>query len=131
MRLITYKKPNYLDQWLNQEVAPRKQAYLPKADVSETEKGFEINLILPGFTREEIEVNLQDSELSITGTLKEELKDSNFLRRKGTIADFQRRFHLPEGINEEEVAASYEAGILRIFIPKQEKEVLKRQINVQ
>lgn len=131
MKLITYRKPSYLEQWLNQEVAPRKQAYLPKADVSESEAGFEINLILPGFTREEIEVNLKDNELTITGTLKEELKESNFLRRKGSIADFQRRFHLPEGINEEAVTASYEAGILSLFIPKKEKEVQKRQISVK
>lgn len=132
MKYLSYRRPAYLDQWLAQEFSPQapKTSYQPKVNVTEDDKGFEVSLLVPGFDKEEIHVNLQDSVLTVEAKLDEALANSNFLRKQGKISDFSRKFQLPDTINEEALQANYAAGILTLNIPKKEKVQVKKQITV-
>ena len=136
MNYRTYRKPSYLDQWLNNQVTSQaskagKNTYQPQVNITEDDKGFELSLLVPGFDKTEISVNLQNGVLTVEAKLKEELAKSNYLRKQGKLSNFIRKFQLPDTIDEEGLNAHYAAGILSLHIPKQERVQLKKQITVQ
>ena len=133
MNYLTYRRPSYLDQWLAKEFAPKasQSTYQPKVNVVEEEGAFEISLLVPGFEKEELNINLQDNVLMIEAKLNQESGQSNFLRKQGRIGDFTRKFQLPDTLDAEALSANYAAGILTINIPKKEKVLVKKQITVQ
>lgn len=106
--------------------------FVPKADVWETEKGYEVHLTVPGMKKEDFNVDLKDNYLTVSGErkLERENKEGNFHSIESQYGSFSRSFALPELADASAVSAKYENGILEIFIPKDEKKTVKSTIKV-
>ena len=106
--------------------------FIPAVDISETEKSFELELAVPGFKKEDFELNYDDGQLTISGERKfeTEQKDVNYHKRETRYGTFSRSFHLPENVNDSKIQANYQDGILKVTLPKDQKKELKKTIKV-
>ena len=102
----------------------RHAGNLMKTDVREHEEGYEIDIDLPGFKKEEINLELQNGYLTVSaakGVDKTEEKKGKLIRQERFAGAMQRSFYVGEGIDENDVKAKFEDGILSLSFPK-EKE---------
>jgi HSP20 family protein len=121
----------FFENSLNHGVS--ESSFTPRADVYEFEKHFEIHLVVPGMNKEDFKIDLQDNYLMVTGErkMRAEAKNAQVVAQESVIGTFSRSFHLPETVKAAEIAATYNAGILEIRLPKDEKKVLKQTIQVK
>lgn len=107
------------------------QAWAPKLDVHEDKDKFTVNLELPGFKREDINVHLEDGALVISGERKEETvgEETEIRRRERYYGKFSRTLTLPTAVTVDKVKAAYKDGILTVTLPKAE-EAKPKQIDV-
>lgn len=122
-----------LDRFFNETVNARSRAntFMPLVDAFEDEKAFEIRLTLPGMKREEIAVDLQDGQLTVSGERKLEHKNQKYHLVESQYGAFKRTFQLPENVSINDIEASYTNGILAVRLPKDEQKVLKKRIEVK
>ena len=98
----------------------------PKANVKEEKDQFVIELLAPGFTREQININLKNEILTIKGeALKEAQEKTHYTTREFVASDFVRRFSVPDSVNTEMISAEFSNGILEIILPKREENIDK------
>jgi HSP20 family protein len=100
----------------------------PAMDVYETDDKVTVEAHLPGIKREEVEVTLSGTTLTIKGErhAKEELKEEHYLRREVHYGTFTRQITLPQNADLERATASFSDGVLRIVFPKQAAPQPKR-----
>ncbi len=102
-----------------------------KTDVKESENGYELNIDLPGFKKDEINAQLNDGYLTITaakGLDKDEQdKEGRYIRRERYAGSMQRSFYVGESITEEDIHAKYEDGILKLSVPKAEAKKVEEK----
>ena len=95
-----------------------------KTDVKETDSGYEVDIDLPGFKKDEINVQLDNGYLSISaakGLDKEEKnKEGKYIRKERYAGAMRRSFYVGDALTQEDIKAKYESGILRLSIPKKE-----------
>lgn len=107
----------------------------PATNIVENEKEFRLEIVLPGWTKEEVKVEIDKDLLSISGERKEEKDQSNdeFLRKEFKKESFERSFTLPKEIDHQKIEAVHNNGILNVRIPKDLKtlEKMKRLISVK
>ena len=106
-----------------------------KTDVKETDEGYEVDIDLPGFKKDEISAQLDNGYLTISaskGLDKEEKdKQGKYIRRERFSGAMSRSFYVGDGITQEDIKAKYEDGILRLSVPKsEEKKEQKKLINI-
>ena len=93
-----------------------------KTDVRELDNGYEIIVDLPGFKKDEIEVQLEDGYLTISAAKgldkEEDDKNGKFLRRERYTGAMSRSFYIGEGFTVKDIKAKYENGILSLTVPK-------------
>ena len=97
---------------------------LMKTDVKETEDGYEVDVDLPGFKKDEISLELNNGYLTISTEKSlekdKENKKGKMLRQERYSGVMQRSFFVGEHLTEEDIKASYENGVLHVMIPKKE-----------
>ena len=108
-----------------------------KTDVKETDEGYEVDIDLPGFKKDEIQLELNNGYLTIS-TQKalekdEKNKKGRMLRQERYAGVMQRSFYVGEHITEEDVKASYESGVLHLVLPKKDapKAPEKKTIQIE
>jgi HSP20 family protein len=101
---------------------------MPAVEVLEDEDKFVVRAELPGMKKEEIDVSLLESTLTIEGERKaeSEVKDDGYNRRELSYGKFRRSMVLPETVRARKVEAKYEDGILEIALPKVAKARRKK-----
>ena len=106
-----------------------------KTDVKETEEGYEVDIDLPGFKKDEIHLELNDGYLTISTEKSLEKDDKNkkgrMLRQERYAGVMQRSFYVGEHITEEDVKASYESGVLHLVLPKKDAPRLPEKKTIQ
>ena len=108
-----------------------------KTDVKETDEGYEVDVDLPGFTKDEIKLELNNGYLTISTekSLNKENKENKgkMLRQERYVGTMQRSFYVGGSITEEDIKAKYENGVLSLTIPKKEvrKVPEKKQILIE
>lgn len=104
----------------------------PSADLSETDKAVEVRMDLPGVKPEEIDIQLNNNVLTVSGERSEEKEEKGrtYHRVERRAGKFARSFTLPCAVAEDEVAAEHHDGILTITLPKTE-EAKARKITVK
>ncbi len=104
-----------------------------KTDVRETEDTYELDIDLPGFKKDELNLDLKNGYLTIQATkgLDKDEKDKNgkYIRQERYAGSMSRSFYVGE-VPMEAVKARYEDGILRISLPKQEKKALPKPTTI-
>lgn len=126
---------NLIDRFFNDSVARSggsSYSFVPRVDVIEGEKAFEVHVAVPGMNKEDFKIDLNDNYLTISGERKwaDEKKEINFHSIETQYGTFSRTFTLPENVDATKINAKYVNGILEINIPKDEKKVLKSTIKV-
>ncbi|GJM27907.1 MAG: hypothetical protein DHS20C17_05420 [Cyclobacteriaceae bacterium] len=106
--------------------------FVPAVDIAESDKAFELAFAVPGFKKEDFNLDYKDGNLTISGERKfqSEQKDVNYHTRETRYGKFSRTFHLPENINDDKIQAAYVDGILKVTLPKDEKKELKKTIKI-
>ena len=108
--------------------------HVMKTDVRETEDGYEVDVDLPGFKKDEIKLALNQGYLVISAEKSMEKTDGNkkgkMLRQERYAGVMQRSFYVGGGVTETDVKASYESGVLHIRIPKKEAQKLPEEKSI-
>ena len=142
MALVRYTRPNYrhlsksfnelMDEFFEPINARTTNNLTPKVDIRENEQEFEFLLELPGVRKEDLQIELEQDVLYVSGERKvaEETKETNVHIMEQFYGSFHRSFHLPQGLDKENITAQCQDGILRLTIKKDEKAV-KKQIAIQ
>lgn len=102
-----------------------------KTDVRETENGYELDIDLPGFKKDEITAQLKDGYMTISASkgLDKDKKDKEgrYIRRERYAGAMSRSFYVGEGVTEEDIHAKYEDGILKLSVPKKDKKAVEQK----
>ena len=106
--------------------------WAPRTDLSETDDAFRIRLDVPGMTKDDIAINLQNNTLTVSGERSSERqKDGEeYVRVERAFGNFHRTFTLPDAVDPDRVEATYDEGVLTINVPKTETST-RRQIEIQ
>ena len=100
-----------------------------KTDVKETDTGYEVDIDLPGFKKDEINAQLYNGYLTISaakGLDKDEKdKKGKYIRKERYAGAMSRSFYVGEGVTQEDIKAKYEDGILRLSVPKKEAKAVE------
>ena len=106
-------------------------SFTPAADIYEDEKKITIKLEVPGMEEKDLDVRVENNTLTIKGERKmeKEEKEENFHRIERRYGSFFRAFTLPSTVDTEHVAASYNAGVLKLELTKK-PEAQPKQIKV-
>ena len=100
-------------------------ANLMKTDIQEHEDGYTLEMDLPGFKNDEIQIELNNGYMTISAAkgLDEDEKDKKsgkYIRRERYTGSCQRSFYVGEDVTEEDIKAEFKHGILKLFVPKKE-----------
>jgi len=104
-----------------------KKQSMPAVNVRESDKDFEIEVAAPGLTKKDFKVTVDNGVLTLSSEKEEEKeqKEKNYTRREFSYSAFTRSFTLPENVNEEDVKANYQDGILKLNVAKKSITVSK------
>ena len=95
-----------------------------RTDIKENDKGFTLSIDLPGYKKEDITAEIKDGYLSVCAKTCEEHEEKDdegvYIKRERTFGSCSRNFYIGEEIEETEVKAKFEDGILKVFVPKKE-----------
>ncbi|MBO4687095.1 MAG: Hsp20/alpha crystallin family protein [Clostridiales bacterium] len=125
---------NLFDDWMgfpmrelanvDRRLYGKNASHIMKTDVKETDGTYELEVDLPGFKKDEINVKLEDGYMTISATkgLDSEKKDKHgkIIRQERYAGAMQRSFYVGEGVRTEDVKAKFEDGVLKLDIPKKE-----------
>lgn len=125
---------NLLDDWMDfprmdfpdvdRKLYGKHASHVMKTDVHEHEEGYEVDIDLPGFKKDEIHLDLENGYLSVNASKQldkeEKNKKGKLIRQERYSGSMQRSFYVGENITEEDIKAKYEDGVLKLSVPKKE-----------
>ncbi len=147
MNLVRFNNPRYnansvlVDELFNNffkndyhEDYAKNCSAKPATNVFETEDNFKIEILLPGFKKEDVKLNYQNNLLTIK--VENEVKEENseefkYAHREFGSFNFEKQYRIPKSINDKKISASFEDGILSITLLKKEKALEKAPINIE
>ncbi len=140
MSLIKYNRlPNNLFRFFDDPTTKAffegNHANRPPVNILETEKDFLLEVAAPGLNKDDFNIEVNDQKLTISyqRTDADEPQKPNYLRKEFRTGSFSRSFHFDHKVvNDDKIVATYEAGILKVTLPKQETAIAKgpKQISV-
>lgn len=102
-----------------------------KTDVKEKENGYEVAIDLPGFKKEEVTAKLEDGYLTISAQKDvnndEKDEDGKYIRRERYTGQCRRSFYVGEAVEDNEIKAKFEDGILKLEIPKKDVKAVEQK----
>ena len=124
------------DDWMNfgfpeveKALYGKHASHEMKTDVRETDSGYEVDIDLPGFKKDEINIQLDNGYLSISaakGLDKDEQdQEGKYLRKERYAGSMSRSFYVGNAITQDDIKAKYESGILRLSVPKKAAEEIE------
>ncbi len=94
-----------------------------RTDIKESEDGFELDIDLPGYKKEDVKAELKDGYLTIsaqTSTDSDEKEDGRYIRRERYYGTCSRSFYVGKEVTQDEIRARFEDGILKVAVPKKQ-----------
>jgi HSP20 family protein len=95
--------------------------WTPMADVTETDDAYQVNVELPGISKDQVDIQLQDRELVISGEIQEQDGEGRRRRSSRRMGRFEYRTFLPNDIKTDGAKAELHDGVLTVTIPKSEE----------
>ena len=132
---------NLFDDWMDfsfpdidKKLYGKHAKNVMKTYIKEKDEGYELVVDLPGFKKDEIEVQLENGYLTISaakGLDKDETdKNGKYLRQERYAGSMSRSFYVGEGITEEDIHGKFENGILKVDIPKAEAKRVEQKKHI-
>lgn len=111
---------------------PWRHAF-PPVNVKENDKSFDIELMVPGFDKKDLNISIDEGFLTVSAESEhdEEKKEDNYTKKEFESSSFSRSFHIPVNANEENIQAKYEDGVLRLTIPKKNITEVKSKKSIE
>src|SRR6185295_8042815 len=102
--------------------------WMPAMDLVEADDSYVLQADLPGLTQDDIQIEFEDRTLTVSGERKaeHEIKKDGYVRVERAFGSFSRSLTLPQGVDPEALAASFENGVLEVRIPKPEARKPRR-----
>lgn len=133
-------RDNLLDNWMGNAFAGfadidkalygKNAGNMMKTDVQEADGKYQVSVDLPGFDKNEISAELKDGYLTITASrnLNNDQQDENgrYIRRERYGGTMQRSFYVGGHVQQEDIRAKYENGVLRLEIPKEDSPAVEK-----
>ena len=118
------------DDFFNDEFFTRKERELMKTDIKETKDNYLVDIDLPGFKKENINLSLNDGYLNIEAKVDNEdnKEEEKFVRRERFHGECSRSFYVGKDIKEEDISAELKDGILKVEIPKLSEEDKNKEV---
>lgn len=124
---------NFFDDFMSfpfERAQGRKvQDAVMRTDIKETEQGYQLEMELPGFTKEDLNAKLEDGYLTITATHSshseqpsEERSKERYIRRERYYGTYARRFFVGKYLTQADMKAKFENGILTLTFPKEDNK---------
>lgn len=108
----------------------QRPEHSPAANISETEEAFNLNLFVPGYSKEQVNIELDEFVLTVSAEIENENEQTEW-RKEYVLDSFSRSFRLPKSIDIDAIKAEQKDGVLNIVIPKKkEEEKLKKLIEI-
>jgi HSP20 family protein len=104
--------------------------WTPRTAIHEGEHEFTLELDLPGVQQQDIELQVEQNQLTIRGERKPSAALDSYRRVEPSFGTFSRTFALPDSVNKDAISAKLEAGVLRVTLPQRE-ETKPRRIEVK
>lgn len=131
---------NLFDEWMgnafsnfanvDKELYGKHAKNMMKTDVKETDNAYQVAIELPGFDRSEISAELQDGYLTITASKgldkDEQDQEGRYIRRERYAGAMQRSFYVGKAVQQEDIRAKYESGVLKLEIPKKDAKAIEQ-----
>ena len=111
----------FYDDKAERKLYGRRGRNLMKTDIKETDEGFELEIDLPGFKKEEVKASLENGYLTITaekGLDEEKEEKGRYIRRERYSGICERTFYVGEAVTENDIKGEFKHGILKLFVPK-------------
>lgn len=100
-----------------------RASQIMKTDIKEKENGYELEIDLPGFKKEEIQISLEKGNLTISAAKnlskdEQDKETGRYIRRERYTGACSRSFYVGEDVTQDEIKAGFQHGILTLFVPK-------------
>lgn len=123
LSMLQRRMNRLFDETFNDEPEDRNLSWSPRVDLVELEDRFEVSAELPGLTRDDVKVELQENVLTLSGEKQSavEKKDRNLFICERNYGQFRRSFQFPNRVDASKIDASFKDGILTVSLPKVEE----------
>ncbi len=129
LQLRTLKHPNWEREFEHLFNFSREDQWSPAVDIVEEEKFFSVSMDVPGLKKENIDLEVKENRLFVSGERKINVDQERLLRSERRYGKFSRIFTLPQDVNTDAIEARFEEGVLTVTLPKVEK-VQPKKINI-
>lgn len=139
MSLKTLAKPGNLtsvfsdffqpwNEWFLDGTA-NKALTLPRVNIIEDDASYNLSIAAPGLHKKDFKIDLDGNLLTVSAQKEEskEEKEQSYTRREYNFSSFSRSFTLPEEVMQDKINATYDGGILKLMLPKNEKALKNGQ----
>lgn len=113
----------------------RKESRLMKTDIKEKKDKYIIDVDLPGYEKENIEIEMENGYLKVTAKASKNIDESDeeerYIHKERFYGECSRSFYVGDNVKEEDVKASFKNGILSLCIPKEEPKKLEEKKKIQ
>ena len=101
-------------------------------NIKETENAYQLEVVAPGFSKEDFQIGLENNLLTVAVEKKseEDVKDEKFVRTEYTFSSFKRSFSVDEKIDADAISAQYVNGVLTLNLPKKAEVKTTKQITI-
>ena len=113
----------------------RRDAKLMKTDIKEKGDKYIIDIDLPGYDKENIDLEIEDGYLKVSAKVDKNIDESDeeekYIHQERFYGECSRSFYIGKNIKEEDIKASFKKGILTLIIPKEEQKKLEEKKKIQ
>ena len=124
MMLVPHRDFDLFDDFFKGDFFPKKEN-LMKTDIKETKDNYLIEMDLPGYDKDNINLSLKDGYLSISAKVEKEENENEeekYVRKERFYGECSRSFYVGDNLTEEDISAEFKNGILKITVPKKEEK---------
>ncbi len=136
MLMPSILKDNIFDDWMgftfpdiDKNLYGTRSQNVMKTDIRETENAYELDIDLPGFKKDEINVQLERGQLTIQAAKsmnkEEKDKEGKYIRKERYAGAMSRSFYVGEAVEKNEIRARFEDGILKLSVPKKDSKAVE------
>lgn len=114
---------SFLDNFIGKGSIIKNSDFVPSVNTREGEDAYYIELDLPGIKKEDINIDVNDNVLTVSGErkIKKEDKEDDYYKVESSYGMFERSFTLPENVDADNINAQSQDGVLEVVIPKLKK----------
>ena len=111
---------SFLDNFIEDRGSLLKTDFTPSVNTREGEHAYHVEVDLPGVKKDDINVDVKDNIVTISGERKskKEVKEEDYYKVESSYGKFERSFTLPENVDVENIHAESQDGVLEVVIPK-------------